>query len=1578
MDMFVRGKSKPKRRPELSTPIISTPIPQRSSSHSSHSPTGHSPPFTNTNSGYTSIASTNTEDYFSGRGDGSSIRSSQSSATYSLPSNDNDTMNTHPDKLTDTEIQDLFEKMLTRRGIHDPTARNVMIGFTMEKKRLMVTQDIQAEAVNASNIPSATISTRRTADRNKEVENSPEYFVKKLSEKVISGKVIGHLAVGLRTMPLSWVRQFIEMRGLQLVTESLTNLNSIKQKRDLEIQIEGDILKCFKALLNNRVGAKEAIKHPPCIQQIVNCIVSPSIITRRLVCEVLVFLCYFQVPLGQEMVLKAMDRMRDSTRGLGRFDLWLRELDISLGGRGRMGSMVGASDDFKRLGSHGSAADSQLAEYALYNMIFVNAIINVVDDTEVRIHLRNQLNASGLERVMEKMAELGSEHVDRQIQEYKNWSENDHDDIMEIYHEKVLRNMNDPRDVFECVLSSVEGSRGYDFFLSCLQHMLLIQEEHGLKSRYFQIIDNLVTQVVLDHKGLVEDFSASYGTSVRHLVDKFADQDQLQATLEEIRTLQEMYDEVVKERDDLKVQLSQGSGNDATQVTQLKEKTASLEDLLRMSRHTISTLQGKLRDLQQDYERNLEKAQSQLDTFYKAVDDMDEADGKDEIVLNRKDLAKAVGRIRAQESLEGRQNREVENTKDKESDANSYKSMAMGLSEEFKSQLAMQFGSSTSLNDFVLPGTLPLMGSAQRRPKPLRRQLHNDEFRKSLASTLSSVDTSTSSRDSQAEKNGISPLVSPNSPIQSIADTTNVAGSIDSTEKEVRHTSLDEVQMISANTTPSSARLSTTTTTATTTTAAAAATTAAATTAEATTAEATTTITTTTKAVIDDTALPSLSPSSPVNKTTELGNDTNHSTGSLGVSTSSSSSSPPPTFSPATVNQNTNSESIPPPPPPPPPPLTMVQSTNSTEFIPLPPPPPHPMINQTTILTESISPPPPSPPTTNQNSNSTGSIPLPPPPPPPSAGLGTSNGPSSFTAAIKRQAKNNEVRKSFVPPSNRKSSISIDISKGNDPTPSPPPLPPVAAPPLNVMTRKPVNHLPNVKTRALQWQKINMQQIKSTIWESTQDIEKGWESKMDSEGLFDMMEELFAQKVIPKPKKQMREKKQEINIIDSRKAYNINIAILAKCKHIPFDEIKRKILAVDEKFCTEILLRNLQLNAPTPEEMGKLSVFLKTASEDDLQNLSKPDAFCAEIISIDRFKERIDCMLFKVTFPERITQLGRNMSNVMEASTSLRESKAFKDFLNIILLVGNFLNGTNFQGGAFGIRIASINKLIDTKASNNDSTLLHFLISTMESKFATTSMQLLEDLQLCGEACRVTIQDLVKDYNELRVGLQQIIHELDRHYGDDYVAPEGDKFASIMSDFRDTAVEKFDQLEVRYTSMDVAYKDVVTYFGENPSDMKPDEFFSIFKTFTSSWERAKSDLEAIRRKQEQAEKAKKYEEQRKERLKQSRSGAQAIEAISDNQDDKHIMDNLLERLRSGEMATATKQRSRRNTLRERRKTKTESVMIKAEDLLKHMQNEIENIPPVQQQQRSRSGSKRLASSQRMERLASLKEEMAGT
>ncbi|RCH78757.1 hypothetical protein CU098_002048, partial [Rhizopus stolonifer] len=199
-----------------------------------------------------------------------------------------------------------------------------------------------------------------------------------------------------------------------------------------------------------------------------------------------------------------------------------------------------------------------------------------------------------------------------------------------------------------------------------------------------------------------------------------------------------------------------------------------------------------------------------------------------------------------------------------------------------------------------------------------------------------------------------------------------------------------------------------------------------------------------------------------------------------------------------------------------------------------------------------------------------------------------------------------------------------------------------------------------------------------------------------------------------------------------------------------------------------------------------------------------------------------------------------------------------------------------------------------------------------------------------------------REYNEIRVGLQKLIQELDNHYEEDYEAPEGDNYAETMKRFRDDAMEKFEELEVRYTSMDVAYRDVVAYFGENPDQMKPDEFFSIFKTFTSSWERAMSDNVSAKKKIELREKTRQIEEARKEKIK-----AQKLRCVDTSDtnpsgtEDKNIMDNLLDKLRAGEMDTSVKRskQERSGASREKRMQKSESVSLLAEDLLKSMQTD---------------------------------------
>lgn len=48
---------------------------------------------------------------------------------------------------------------------------------------------------------------------------------------------------------------------------------------------------------------------------------------------------------------------------------------------------------------------------------------------------------------------------------------------------------------------------------------------------------------------------------------------------------------------------------------------------------------------------------------------------------------------------------------------------------------------------------------------------------------------------------------------------------------------------------------------------------------------------------------------------------------------------------------------------------------------------------------------------------------------------------------------------------------------------------------------------------------------------------------------------------------------------------------------------------------------------------------------------------------------------------------------MLRASDELLNAESFKQLLQMILVLGNFMNGNTSRGGAFGIKITSINKV---------------------------------------------------------------------------------------------------------------------------------------------------------------------------------------------------------------------------------------------------------------------------------------------
>jgi cytokinesis protein len=122
------------------------------------------------------------------------------------------------------------------------------------------------------------------------------------------------------------------------------------------------------------------------------------------------------------------------------------------------------------------------------------------------------------------------------------------------------------------------------------------------------------------------------------------------------------------------------------------------------------------------------------------------------------------------------------------------------------------------------------------------------------------------------------------------------------------------------------------------------------------------------------------------------------------------------------------------------------------------------------------------------------------------------------------------------------------------------------------------------------------------------------------------------------------------------------------------------------------------------------------------------------LIQLPHLADRVKGMLFQVRFAQNM-ELLKQVSNaerrlrtghvahseqsldlLNHACHDLGNATSFQQLMHLILHFGNFMNGTNYAGGAHGFRVASINRMVDTKGSNGLN-LLHFLEETVSTHF---------------------------------------------------------------------------------------------------------------------------------------------------------------------------------------------------------------------------------------------------------------------
>lgn len=557
-----------------------------------------------------------------------------SSLTPQQPSGLSSTSSFNPDGFhfprpsDDRIVEAQFLDMMNKRNWQamPEQAKRQMMAYPTSKKWQLVHQDklvewqgeqkrrTQARQTVFSHDGSQGVMTR--ADE----EGSPEWYVKRVMNDSITAKQLGSLSVSLRTQPISWVKSFVEAQGQIALTNVLGKINRRQGQgpapasgstSDKDLDREYDIIKCLKALMNNKYGADDALEHQQVVIALATSLTSPRLTTRKLVSEVLTFLCHWADGEGHLKVLQAMDYVKSHQGENGRFDAWMRIVEVTVDGRGKMGSLVGASEELR---SGGIGMENLLMEYALTTLFLINMVIDAPErDLQLRCHIRAQFTSCGIKRILHKMEDFQYESIDKQVERYRENEAIDYEDLLQRENSSVndsieaeIKDMQDPAQIVDAIQSKVQGSRAQDYFLSAMQHMLLIRDNDGEdRLRMFQLVDAMLSYVAMDRRLPDMDLKQSLNFSVQSLLDRLHTDSEARQALDDSTEARQIADSAMAERDEMKARIDMGADG---LVAKLQKQLEEQNQVIELQARQNEALKAELADLQrirgQELQRN--------------------------------------------------------------------------------------------------------------------------------------------------------------------------------------------------------------------------------------------------------------------------------------------------------------------------------------------------------------------------------------------------------------------------------------------------------------------------------------------------------------------------------------------------------------------------------------------------------------------------------------------------------------------------------------------------------------------------------------------------------------------------------------------------------------------------------------------------------------------------------------------------------------------------------------------------------------------------------------------------------------
>ncbi|XP_047105282.1 inverted formin-2-like [Schistocerca piceifrons] len=310
--------------------------------------------------------------------------------------------------------------------------------------------------------------------------------------------------------------------------------------------------------------------------------------------------------------------------------------------------------------------------------------------------------------------------------------------------------------------------------------------------------------------------------------------------------------------------------------------------------------------------------------------------------------------------------------------------------------------------------------------------------------------------------------------------------------------------------------------------------------------------------------------------------------------------------------------------------------------------------------------------------------------------------------------------------------------------------------------------------KTLSWTKIPVSMIGESVWTEMQSEAKSL--RVD----FKQMEELFCQKTatvqhrksspvtLPAPITP------KITLLETKRDLAVNIYL--------------KQFKLGGKAVIEVI-KNLKGGDIGPEKLKALLPLLPTEKE-------------------------------KEEFPSRISELKEQLKAVADACNMLKANKRLKEFLALVLQLGNYINAGSYAGNAAGFTLSTLPKLLEIKANKSRLTFLHYMVEVAEAN----NKEILQFTEASNmkEMARISVELLQEEVTKAISDVKHVASQLKNDT------------SGIMSQFKDffkAALKCSNELQQAMNKVKACTHALAKHFCEDPKKFKPEECFHLFAEF---------------------------------------------------------------------------------------------------------------------------------------------------